>query len=42
MRQVEIDDVTDVRDVDPACRNVCRDEHAKDSAFKAFQRASAL
>jgi hypothetical protein len=42
MRQVEIDDVTDVRDIDPTCRNVCRNEHAEDSAFKAFQRASAL
>jgi hypothetical protein len=42
MRQIEIDHVTDIGHIDTPCGNICRDEHAEDSAFKPIERTSTL
>ena len=42
VRQVEINYMTDVHDIDATRCNIGRNQHAEGSSFKAFQRVSAL
>ena len=42
MRQIEVDHMADVGDVDAPCGNVRRNEHSKGSTFKSVQSASSL
>ena len=42
IRQIEVDDVTNVGDIDASSGNVRRHEHAKDTTLKAIQCTSTL
>jgi hypothetical protein len=42
MRQIEVDDVSDIGHVDTPCRDIRRDKYLKDSALKALQCTTAF
>jgi hypothetical protein len=42
VRQIEVDDMADIRHVNSTGGDICGDQHTENSALKSFQRRSTL